>query len=191
MSAAPQTHLTDLVRRAGSGEEWALRDLRQETRTFLSYSIRKIVRDPRDEEEVLQDVYTYVWMHGAEYRSDRGTPATWLCMLARSRALDRFRRTRWDRHSTEFDDQVRPLIPCESSPEPTEVWQYTMVRTALRELSASEQELLRLAYFEGFSHSEIAAKTGLPLGTVKTKIRVALIRLREKMDGEEKLPRAA
>jgi RNA polymerase sigma factor (sigma-70 family) len=111
-------------------------------------------------------------------------------MLARSRALDRFRRTRWERTSTEFDDQVRPVIPAQSSREPSEVWRHTQLRTALRALPTAERRLLEMAFYDGFSHSEIAQRTGMPLGTVKTRIRAALTRLRA-LSGEAKLGRAA
>ena len=86
--------LTDLLLRAGQGDEPALRDLQQGTRTWLAHYIRRIVKNRCDEEEVLQDVYTYIWLRAADYRGERGTPLAWLCVLARSRALDRVRRTR-------------------------------------------------------------------------------------------------
>lgn len=191
MISVDQARLTDLVRQAGAGDESALRDLRQQTRHLLTFAIRRIVQDPRDEEEVLQDVYLYVWRNGAEFRNERGNATAWLCMLARSRAIDRFRRTRWDRCTSGLDEHVRPAIPIELAPAQADVWQYTLVRTALRELPACERQLIEMAYFEGFSHSEIAARTARPLGTVKTKIRLALLRLQERLRNPQKLPRAA
>jgi RNA polymerase sigma-70 factor, ECF subfamily len=185
MSDPTAAVLTDLVQRAGRGEEAALQELRRRTSNSLSYSIRKILRDPRDEEEVLQDVYMYVWRRGAEYRSDRGTPAAWLSMLARSRAIDRYRRARWDHALAELDETVRPMSPMESSRQPAEVWRHIQIRTSISELPAGERELFELAYVEGFSHSELATKTGMPLGSIKTKIRTTLRRLRTKLQAGE------
>jgi RNA polymerase sigma-70 factor (ECF subfamily) len=177
--------LTDLLRQAGCGNEAALRDLQQLTRTLLAHCIRRIVKHPWHEEEVLQDVYTYIWLHAKEYKSERGTPLAWLCTLARSRAIDCFRRARRERVVVEFDDCVRPMVTPDSSREPVEVWQHSLVRTGLQELPPDLRRLIGMAFFDGFSHSEISKRTGMPLGTVKTRIRAALIMLREK------LPRAA
>jgi RNA polymerase sigma-70 factor (ECF subfamily) len=191
MIAGKPALLMDLLRRAGHGDEPALRDFQQGTRTWLAHYIRRIVKDRCDQEEVLQDVYTYIWLHAAEYRGERGTPLAWLCVLARSRAPDRVRRTRRQRAAVEFDDQVRPMAPSGPLNEPAEVWQHSLLRTGLRELPAGQRRMIDMAFFDGFSHSEIAKRTGLPLGTVKTKIRAALVRLREKMSEECGLHRAA
>ena len=137
MIAATQTPLTDLIRRVGCGDEPALTDLRQQTQAWLAGSIRRIVKDPWNEEEILQDVYTYIWLHAAEYRSERGTPLAWLCILARSRAIDRLRLTRRHNAAVEFDDQAQPTASADPSREPVEPWQRFMVRTALSELSGS------------------------------------------------------
>jgi RNA polymerase sigma-70 factor (ECF subfamily) len=185
MIAVSENLLTDLLRRAGCGDETALRDLQQLTRNLLAYCIRRIVKDPWREEEVLQDVYTYIWQHAAEYRKERGTPLAWFCTLARSRAIDCFRRTRREPVAVEFDDGVRPVVQADASREPVEVWQHSLVRTGVQELPPDQRRLIGMAFFDGYSHSEIAERTGMPLGTVKTKIRSALTVLREK------LPRAA
>ncbi len=129
-------------------------------------------------EDVLQDVYTYILLHAREYRGDRGTPWAWLCMLARSRALDRFRKLKRERIDTEFDDGVRFHVVSEATREPAEVWQHSLIRSGVRELPEDQRYLIGLACSDGFTHSEIAALTGLPLGTVKSRIRSALISLR-------------
>ena len=190
MIALAQALLADLLRRVGNGDEPALGDLQQQTRTSLARSIRRILTDPWHGEEILQDVYTYVWRHAAEYRDDRGTPSAWLHMLARSRALDRLRLTRRDRGAVEFDEQDGSAPSICPLREPNEAWRRFHVRTGLEELPAEQKLLLHMAFFAGFSHSEIAARTGTPLGTVKTKIRKALLTLRETM-AETKLPRAS
>jgi RNA polymerase sigma-70 factor (ECF subfamily) len=190
MMAAVDAPLADLLRRVGNGDEPALGDLQQQTRISLARSIRRIVTDPWHGEEVLQDVYTYVWRHAAEYRDDRGTPAAWLHMLARSRAIDRRRLSQRDRGAVEFNEQDGSVASTGPLCQSHEVWQHFHVRTRLQELPPCQRRLLQMAFFAGFSHSEIAARTGTPLGTVKTKIRKALLTLRETL-AETKLPRAS
>jgi RNA polymerase sigma-70 factor, ECF subfamily len=181
MIAASEDLLIDLLRRAGRGDETALRDLRQLTRHLLAHCIRRFVKDPWREEEVLQDVYTYIWQHADKYRNERGTPRAWFCTLARSRAIDSIRRTRREPVAVEFDDRVRPIVRVDASREPVEIWQQSQVRKGVRELPSDQRRLIDMAFFDGFSHVEIAERTGIPLGTVKTKIRSALTVLREKL----------
>jgi RNA polymerase sigma-70 factor (ECF subfamily) len=140
---------------------------------------------------VLQDIYTYIWVHAAEYRDERGTPKARLSMLARSRALDRLRLTRRASVALSFDDQILPRVCVGSSPESAEIWQRSLVETGMRELSTDQRRLIDMAFFDGLSHSEIADRTGAPLGTVKTRIRAALTRMRGKMPVRTGLPRAA
>lgn len=177
--------LMDLLRRAGLGDESALHDLQQLTRNLLARCIRKFVKDPWREEEVLQDVYTYIWRNACGYRQERGTPWAWFCTLARSRAIDSVRRTRREPVAVEWDDSIRAVVKVDASREPLEIWQHSQVRMGVRELPPDQRRLIDMAFFDGFSHSEIARQTGIPLGTVKSKIRSALTVLREK------LPRAA
>jgi RNA polymerase sigma-70 factor (ECF subfamily) len=139
------------------------------------------VKDPWREEEVLQDVYTYIWQHADEYRKERGTPWAWFCTLARCRAIDSFRRTRREPLAVELDDGVRPIVRVDASREPVEIWQHSRVRKGLRDLPFDQRRLIDMAFFDGFSHAEIAERTGMPLGTVKTRIRSALTVLREKL----------
>jgi RNA polymerase sigma-70 factor (ECF subfamily) len=181
----------DLLPRIGRGDESAMRELQVRTRTRVAYRIRRIVRDPGHAEEVLQDVYTYIWLHARDYRGERGSPWSWISMLARSRALDRFRQLRRESAETEFDEKVRGTTAPGSVPEIGDVWKYSQLQAGVLELPADQRHLIRMAFFYGFTHSEIALRTGVPLGTVKTRIRVALFRLREKLPAEKRLIRAA
>jgi RNA polymerase sigma-70 factor (ECF subfamily) len=150
MIAASEDILMDLLRRAGRGDETALRELQQLTRRLLAYCIRRVVKDPRREEEVLQDVYTYIWQHTGEYRKERGTPWAWFYTLARSRAIDSIRRTRREPLAVELDDNVRPVVRVDASREPVEVWQHSRVRKAVRELPSDQRRLIDMAFFDGF-----------------------------------------
>jgi RNA polymerase sigma-70 factor (ECF subfamily) len=173
--------LMDLLRRMGPGDETALKELRHMTRHLLAYRIRRFVKDSWREEEVLQDVYTYIWQHAGEYRKERGKPLAWFYTLARSRAIDSIRRTRRERMAVEWDESIRPVGRVDASREPVEIWQYSHVRKGMRELPSDQRRLIDMAFFDGFSHAEIAERTGLPLGTVKTRIRSALTVLRGKL----------
>jgi len=181
MIAVSEDLLIDLLRRAGRGDETALREMRHLTQHLLAHCIRRFVKDHWREEEVLQDVYTYIWQHANEYRRERGTPWAWFCTLARSRAIDSIRRTRREPLAVELDDRVRPVVRVDASREPVEIWQHSHVRKGVRELPSDQQRLIDMAFFDGFSHAEIAKRTGIPLGTVKTKIRSALTVLRKKL----------
>jgi RNA polymerase sigma-70 factor, ECF subfamily len=183
--------MIDLLVRIGQGDESALRELQIRTGSQLACGIRRIVRDHGHTEEVLQDVYTYVWLHAREYRGDRGTPVSWLSMLARSRALDRFRKLRREGVTSEFDDRTRNRVASGPPREADDIWQHSHLRAGVRELTPELRYLISLAFYDGFSHSEIAAKTSLPLGTVKSRIRVALFQLRERMREEKNHAQAA
>lgn len=173
--------LADLLDRIARKDEEALEELRGQTALMLAAYIRRIVRDAWNVDEVLQDVYLYVWLHAAGYRRERGTPLNWLHMLARSRALDSYRRNRTGSRVSSLEEQVRPLPCVEGPPAPEEVWRHAQVRRGVRELPADQSRLIGLAFVEGYTHSEIARSTGLPLGTVKTRIRAALNRLEERL----------
>ena len=164
MIAIPDDLLVDLLRRAGGGDEAALSDLQRLTRNLLAHCIRRIVKDPWREEEVLQDVYTYIWQHAAEYRNERGTPWAWFYTLARSRAIDSIRRSRREPVAVELDDGVRAVVRVGASREPVEIWQHSQVRTGVRELMPDQRRLIDMAFYDGFSHAEIAERTGIPLG---------------------------
>jgi RNA polymerase sigma-70 factor, ECF subfamily len=183
--------MRDLLVRIGQGDESALQELQVRTGNQLACSIWRIVKDHGHAEEVLQDVYTYVWLHAHEHRVDRGTPWLWLSMLARSRAIDRFRRLRREGVTVELDEQIRNRVASGPPRGAGDVCQHSHLRACVRELTPEQRYLIRLAFYDGFSHLEIAAKTGLPLGTVKSRIRVALFKLRERMVEEKNLVRAA
>ena len=131
-------------------------------------------------EDLTQDVFLTFWQKDT-YQSSRGTLKTFLTTLTRSRAIDRLRAQgtryrflqRWQRIS---DQATIPLIETLAMSE-----QSDQVRSALAFLSESERQILEIAYYEGLSQSEIAARLNLPLGTVKTRSRQGLIKLRQRL----------
>ena len=153
-------------------------------RPVYSLALR-ILGDVTEAEDVVQEVFSQAWRQASRYSTSRGAVAAWLLMLARSRALDRLRaiRARPESVSGEraADNLVDSGLPVDSQVISFE--QISRVRTALDELPMLQKVAIELAYFEGFTHAEIAARLEQPLGTVKTRIRLALMKLREVLAG--------
>ena len=172
--------LAGLLSRIAQCDEDAMTELYEWTRPFLSNYIRRIVRDIWTAEEVLQDVYRQVWTSASRFQPERGKGTAWLYLIARSRALDSLRKRSTD-HSQPMLDGEEQRIPALGREEERylNVSEYAKVRQTVFGLPESQRHMIRLAFFEGYSHSEIADETGLPLGTVKTRIRTGLHRMRE------------
>lgn len=136
----------------------------------------RILQDSQLAEECVQDVFVEVWRHAKRYDATRARPSTWLCAIARNRALDAVR-SRGRRPVPQADIELSG-----SSPDTVDLLaaadEAVQVAEAMATLQPAQLEVLQLAYFDGLSHSEIAAKLALPLGTVKSRLRLALDRLR-------------
>src|SRR5262245_20214253 len=175
----------DAVRRMARGDRDALADV-YDRHARLRYSLAlRIVRQQADAEDVLQDVFAQVWRQAERYDMGRGTVIGWLVTLTRSRALDRLRRGRV-RPQSAGDDLARDVADEAPGVDLALVSeeQAEAVRAALTALPENQRVPLELAYYEGLSQAEIAAKLDVPLGTIKTRMRQALIRLRDAMAGQ-------
>lgn len=155
----------------------ALAELYDETSTKLYSFAMRILRDPADAEEVVLDVYKYVWRSPQSFDPQRGTVWSWLCILVRSRAIDRLRSIASRRADQEPSAQLAADRPGPDR-QALEREQRDVITQALESLPASEREPIELAYFRGLTHVEIAQKLGEPLGTIKTRIRAGLRKLR-------------
>jgi len=148
--------------------------------------IRRILRDPAASEEVLQEVFWQIWQETARYDPQRGSPEAWLIMRAKTRAIDRLRamRRREKTFVAPMDEAVAgaPDYPTENPADMAE--RRGLVRSALDGLPEPQRRVVELAFFEGLTQSEIASRLGEPLGTVKTRARLALERLRSLMRRE-------
>jgi RNA polymerase sigma-70 factor (ECF subfamily) len=146
----------------------------------------RIVSRSQDAEEVVQDVFAQVWRQAGRYSDTKASVAGWIVMLTRTRAIDRLRarRARPDEDRGEETTPAAPITANDPDPEmiTSSAEQAQRVSTALATLPDQQRSLLDLAYFEGLSHTEIATRTGVPLGTVKTRIRSAMDILRQKLD---------
>ena len=174
-----------LIARVASGDELALASLYDETGRLVYGLLLRMLSDAAAAEEVLLDVYTQVWRQAASYSRERGAPLAWLTTIARSRAIDRLRAGRAERQKTEPLDLS--LYRSAEGSDVEEEWSSretrARVRASLELLTPEQREVIELAYFAGMSHSEIASATGQPLGTVKTRIRAGMSRLRDALKG--------
>lgn len=139
---------------------------------------RKVLRDEAEAEEVLQDVFWQFWKTVDQIDLSQGNLASWLVTIARHRAIDRWR-SRVRRHETFEVGVLEPELNKASEEHPEIYAEKVAVQKALAALSNSQRKTIEFAYYWGLSHSEIAEKLGEPLGTVKTRIRSALLQLRE------------
>jgi len=174
------------VRRMASGDDGALADLYDRHARMLFSLALRIVREPSEAEDVLQEVFSQAWRQADRFDNARGTVVGWLVTVTRSRALDRLRRKR-SRPEAPHGDQVAtemvdPSASIDLQLVTTE--QAERVRVALAALPDDQRVPLELAYYEGLSQSEIAATLTVPLGTIKTRMRQALRRLRDALAGE-------
>jgi RNA polymerase sigma-70 factor (ECF subfamily) len=145
--------------------------------------------DTATAEEVTQDVFLRVWQRAWQYRADQAKVSTWLASIARHRAIDQLRRqgARPDGQSLAWADLSPQAEPVTAGPhQATELSiRRQRVRAAVAQLPEEQKQVLALAYFRGYSQAEIAESLGLPLGTVKTRIRLAMDKLRDLLPAEE------
>ena len=143
----------------------------------------QVTSDAAVAEEITQEVFLQVWNKAATYQSAQGKVTTWLTSVARHRAIDSLRRrgARPEGHQADFEDNEEPeLVEPTGVEEQVEFSQRSLaVRRAIAHLPPEQQKALTLAYFKGMTHQEIAEQTGEPLGTVKTRIRLAMLKLKQ------------
>lgn len=151
----------------------------------LVYSVAlRVVRAAPDAEEVLQETFVRVWSRASTYESRLGTPAAWLARIARNCAIDRIRAKRVRR----LVDAPAPEPDAVTTPEPVttetpdsvfdDLQKANVVRGALGHLPTSQRTLIEAAFFDGYTHQELSERFGVPLGTVKARIRTGLLSLR-------------
>ena len=168
----------DLVRATARGDQSALAQLYDRYRLILFGLVMRILHDRAEAEDVLQEAFLQVWRRANDFDEARGRAFTWLVTIARSRALDRLRaggsRGRLAQEAAQLPredvgDAATDALRSEAG---------RAVRQALADLPDEQRQPLLLAYFEGLTQAEIAARLGNPLGTVKTRTRAGMIKLR-------------
>ncbi len=184
-----------LLRRLAAGEEAALGSLYDQWAERVHALAFWMLNDADEAEDVVEETFWQVWRTAARYDGTRSSASTWLMMIARSRALDRLRgrrrRADWTAAPatvSALQDQVGNAPPEMPGLALERAEQQHRVAVALNALPPDQRSALELAYFEGLSHGEIAERTSLPLGTVKTRIRLAMQKLRQGLDSLRETP---
>jgi RNA polymerase sigma-70 factor (ECF subfamily) len=176
-----------LLQRIVARDEAALAELYDRHSRLVYSLIMRILGSPSDAEDVLQETFVRVWSRADTYDALLGSPAAWLTRIARNRAIDRLRARRVRGNLAIepavhiADDAPRSAEPVtRETPETQLEGRMTAgaVRTALATLTADQRALIEAAFFEGYTHSELATRFGVPLGTVKTRIRSGLTAMR-------------
>ena len=172
--------------RLRAGDASALEELYDRHGGLLYSVVLKIVGRATDAEDVLQEAWFQVWKRCGSYDPSRGPVVAWLVTLAKSRAIDRYRSLAARQRAEESVAVAEPPA-APADPPATAVHRqlHEHVTKALQSLTAEQRQVLELAYFGGLSQSEVAAKIGAPLGTVKSWTRQALLKLRELVPREE------
>jgi RNA polymerase sigma-70 factor (ECF subfamily) len=145
--------------------------------------VRRVLRDPSQAEEVTQEVFVEIWRQASRFDPDRGSMRTWAVVIAHRRAVDRVRseQSHRDRQNTAASAAID--APATPEDDAIEFDEGRRAKAALQMLPAAQREALELAFYDGLTHVQIADRLGVALGTVKTRIRDGLIRLRTTMGG--------
>ena len=158
-----------------AGNEQAL-SLLYHRYSSMVYSVAlRVLADTGAAEDILQEVFMQLWRSPSLFDSSRGNLDAWLAVIARNRAIDGLRKRRPETDITDVVISVQPDFAAEADRSRA----MQKVRGVLGEMPAPQRRALEMAYFEGLTHTEIAAKTGEPLGTIKTRIRAGLLALRQ------------
>jgi RNA polymerase sigma-70 factor (ECF subfamily) len=176
---APRT-LETLVQQVARGDEAAYEELFRRTAGAVQGLVRRVLRDPAQSEEVAQEVMVEVWRTATRFDASRGSASTWIMTMAHARAVDRVRSAQASRERDEkvgLRDTVREY---DEVAEEVEVrLEQQAVRRCLGGLTDLQRESVQLAYYRGYTYREVSELLDVPLGTVKTRLRDGLIRLRD------------
>jgi RNA polymerase sigma-70 factor (ECF subfamily) len=181
--ATPGEDLAALLGRVARGDEAAFAVLYDRTAPAVFGLVRRVVRDPAQSEEVTQEVLLEVWRSASHFDPHRGSATSWLMTVAHRRAVDRVRSAN---AAAERELRVPPATTdYDAVAEEVEArLEAQRVRRCLDSLTELQRECVTLAYYGGYTHREVAGLLGAPLGTVKTRMRDGLIRLRDCMGDE-------
>lgn len=187
----PSQHTTSMIdpsllARVVKGDQQAFSQLYDHSSTLLFTLAVRILGNREEAAELLQDVYWEVWRKVSRYDVGRGTPVAWLITLTKSRAIDRLRaRASRGYQATNSLEAGTASEVADPGPSPFETQADQELRAAVEAavagLPQAQQQAIELAYYEGLSHAEIASRLNQPLGTVKTRIKLGMSRLRDRL----------
>ena len=178
---APPTH-EELIRLVALGDEAAFEELYDTVAPRVFGLVRKVVRDAAQSQEVTQEVFVDIWAQASRFDADRGKAMSWMLVIAHRKAVDKVRASQASsdrdlrqgiKEFQESYDDVADTVESQMEAE--------RVNKALETLSQPQQEAIRLAYYGGYTHQEVAELLKIPVGTVKTRIRDGMIRLRDRL----------
>jgi RNA polymerase sigma-70 factor, ECF subfamily len=175
----------ELLRRVASGDRGAIDDLYERFRRPAFALARRVLGDDALAEDVLQDVFLTVWRNPAGFDGARGSVSTWLLTLVHHKAVDAVRREESHRRrQVRAEDDLALSVPIQGDDVEEQAWAGIVadrVRVALGALPDAQREALTLAYYGGYTQREVAALTGTPLGTVKTRMLAGMRRLKDSL----------
>lgn len=185
--------LRHYLEQTAGGDDSAFASFYDESSRLVHSVAKRFLPDQADADEVTLDVFTQVWRTASVFDSTRGTVTAWLVTMARSRAIDKLRSAGSHVRKQESIDDGFELVEKRATPEQSSLLnqQRSIVQSALAALPVEQRMAISLAYFEDMSHREISGRLGLPLGTVKTRIRLGMLRLRDRLEPEKARVRGA
>ena len=172
----------DLIKLAGTGDQAAFRILYSRLAPTLYGMAVRMTNDAKEAEDVLQEGFTYVWRKASSFDPSRSSAYAWAVMIVRNKAIDRLRsRQRNERLQEKLTSEAGFFAEQDefSALEPLSRERHVQVREALRQIAPEQRQAVELAFFSGLTHEQIAEKLGIPLGTIKARIRRGLLRLRD------------
>jgi RNA polymerase sigma-70 factor, ECF subfamily len=177
-------HLSDeaLVALVARGDEDALAELYDRVGRIAYGLALRVLRDERHAEDAVQEAFLQVWRSAATFRAERAKASTWVLTLVHRRAVDLVRREERRQADPLTDDSAAGIAPEETDEAAWLRFERERVQVALKQLPDVQREALELAYYGGFSQSELADRLGVPLGTIKSRMFAGLARLRELLD---------
>lgn len=173
--------LDPLIARVAAGDERAFASLYDQLASTVFGVVKRVLRDGAQAEEVTQEVFVEIWRQAGRFEPGRASVRTWAAMIAHRRAVDRVRSEQAHRNRHEHMAHARQPVPLAPDELTVELEDGARARQAMQALSPVQREALELAFYDGLTHIQIADHLGLALGTVKTRIRDGLIRLRAAM----------
>jgi RNA polymerase sigma-70 factor (ECF subfamily) len=180
-----QENDVELLKAIAAHDEAALAQLYDRYRVILFGLLMRILNNRAEAEDVLQETFLQVWRRAADFDEKRGRPFTWLVTLARSRGIDRLRTLAARERVAAAGAREESEAVSDAASDAFRSEQRGLVNNALDQLPDEQKRPLMLAYFDGLTQSEIATRLGAPLGTVKTRMRSGLMKLRELLAGND------
>lgn len=176
--SSEEKELKELLLRISEGDQDAMKKFYKKTVRLVYSMSHRIISNSEEAEETALEVFMYVWNSASQYDPELSKPITWLLMITRSRAIDKIRKSV---RAVQIDDSKDEcLLAGSENPEDACISseRRKIVKHAMSQLTSKQKDVIELSYYHQFSHSEIAQRVGIPVGSVKSTIRVAMVKLK-------------